>query len=392
LFYFIFPLLCLRCELLHLSTLSDFPPFTIFALNPYDDLFIATLILSPEPDTQLFIRQILGTAIINDITTQAIIGRSIAGLLTLDLAHTEIAENATNTILNCFRVTLRSIGLEIVLDLLRHPLPPLQTFGAQILLNHQTATINLPPGLIDALIESPVESVRVIGVQLFGQLPDATLLDRIELILSLVTHELPEMRTAIRSSINRLAAAHSIFTTELVAVLLPILLAPEQHEGLHIFLSQLLQTDLPKWMEVTSPETTWTLLNSTATASQDLAGRILQTNSHRWAETLTTEKIVELTHHEILAVRESGWQMSEQILPRLRANPPDLLAATMVMASKWEDSRKFGFKLIVEVLTRQSASIAIIDKTYALETLLKIHQLYPHLSVPIIVKPQPIKI
>jgi SRSO17 transposase len=35
LFYFIFPLLCLRCELLHLSTLSDFPPFTIFALNPY---------------------------------------------------------------------------------------------------------------------------------------------------------------------------------------------------------------------------------------------------------------------------------------------------------------------------------------------------------------------
>ncbi len=477
-----------------------------FLLN---DRLIAALIISPEPDTQLFIWQVLGTAIINDLTTQAIIGRSIAGLLTLDLAHVEVAANATTTILTCFRVALRSIGLEIVLDLLRHPLPPLQTFGAEILLNHQTATIDLPPGLIDALIESPVESVRVIGVQLFGQLPDEILLDRIELILTLATHELPEIRSAIRSSIHRLAAAHPTFTSAVVAELLPILLAPEQHEGLHHFLSQLLQTDLPNWMAVTSPETTWTLLNSTATASQDLAGRILQTNSNRWTETLTTEKIAELTYHEILAVRESGWQMSEQILPRLRDNPTDLLAATMIMGSKWEDSRKFGFKLfgellqpaelnpavvisicdsnrddvrkfgrdlvgscfqardgleyllkfsehpatdmqlfasqyledyaadnldrlqelmpyfvrvlaqvnrarvakqrifafltteaiksesaaklIVEVLTRQSVSIAIIDRTHAVETLLKIHQLYPNLSVPITVKPLPVK-
>jgi predicted DNA-binding WGR domain protein len=474
-----------------------------------DDRLIAGLILSPESDTQLFIQQLLSTAIINQTNAQTIIGRSIAGLLTLDRADVEIAANATTTILTCFRVALRSIGLEIVLDLLRHPLPPLQTFGAQILLNHQTQTIDFPPGLIDALIESPVESVRVIGVQLFGQLPDEILLNRIELILTLATHELPEMRSAIRSSINRLAAAHPSFTAALVAELLPILLAPEQHEGLHNFLSQLLQTDLPNWMEVTSPETTWTLLNSTATASQELAGRILQTNSHRWAKTLTTEKIAELTHHEILAVRESGWQMSEQILPRFRDNPADLLAATMIMASKWADSRQFGFKLfgkllqpaeltpavvisicdsnrddvrkfgrdlvgscfqardgleyllkfsehpatdmqlfasqyladyaagnlarlaelmpyfvrvlaqvnrarvakqrifafltseainsesaaklIVEVLTRQSLSIAIIDKTHALETLLKIHQLYPHLSVPITVKALPVK-
>jgi predicted DNA-binding WGR domain protein len=474
-----------------------------------DDLLIAALIISPEPDTQLFIRQLLGTIIITNLTAQIIIGRSIAGLLILDLADVEVAANATITILTCFRVALRSIGLEIVLDLLRHPLPLLQTFGAEILLNHQTATIDLPPGLIDALIESPVESVRVIGVQLFGQLPDKILLDRIELILTLAMHELPEMRSAIRSSIHRLAAAHPNFTSTLVAKLLPILLAPEQHEGLHNFLSQLLQADLPNWMEVTSPETTWTLLKSSATASQDLAGRILQANSNRWAETLTTEKIAELTYHEILAVRESGWQMSEQVLPRLRNNPADLLAATTIVGSKWEDSRKFGFKLfgellqpaeltpavvisicdsnrddvrkfgrdlvgscfqardgleyllkfsehpatdmqlfasqyledyaadnlgrlqelmpyfvrvlaqvnrarvakqrifafltseaiksesaaklIVEVLTRQSVSIAIIDRTHALETLLKIHQLYPNLSVPITVKPLPIK-
>ncbi len=474
-----------------------------------DDWLIAGLIISLEVDTQLFIRQLLSGTILPIDTARAIVGRIIAELLLFDSTRTTVAENATQTLMNCFRVALRSIGLEIVLDLLRHPLAAVQICGAQILLNHQTATIDLPPGLIDALLESPVESVRVIGVQLFGQLPDEILLDRIELILTLVTHELPEMRSAIRSTIDRLATGHPTFTTILVDRSIAILLAPEAHAGLHTFISQLLQTDIPNWMEFTSPEITWTLLKSPATASQDLAGKILQVNSSRWAETLTTEQMAELTHHEILAIRVAGGQMLEQILPRLRQQPDDLLAATVVMASKWEDSRQFGFrlfgelltpaeltpsvlisicdsnredvrkfgrdlvgscfqerdgveyllkfsehpttdmqlfvsqyledyaagnldrlqelmpyftrvlaqvnrasvakqrifaflnseaiksesaaKLVIELLTRQSASIAIGEKARALETLLKIHQLYPQLSVPISVKPLSVK-
>jgi predicted DNA-binding WGR domain protein len=474
-----------------------------------DANLIAGLIISPEVDTQLFIRQLLSDTILPIDAARSIVGRIIAELLRCDSSHNTVAENAAQTLITCFGVVLRSIGLEIVLDLLRHPLPALQTCGAQILLDRQTATIDLPPGLIDALLESPVESVRTIGVQLFGQLPDEILLDRLELILTLVTHEYPEMRSAIRSTIARLTTAHSPFTTRLVDRLIPLLLVPEVHEGLHTFISQLLQNDVPNWMEFTSLEITWTLLKSTATASQDLAGKILQANSHRWADTLTTEQIGELTHHEILAVRVAGWQMMEQILPRLRQQSTDLLAATMVMASKWADSREFGFKLfgelltpaeltpsvlisicdsnredvrkfgrdlvgscfqerdgveyllkfsehpttdmqlfasqyledyaagnldrlqelipyftrvlaqvnrarvakqrlfaflnseaikseaaaklIIEVLTRQSASIAIGEKARALETLLKIHQLYPQLSVPIVIKPLPVK-
>jgi hypothetical protein len=62
-----------------------------------DDRLIAALILSPKSDTQLFIQQLLSTAIINQTNAQAIIGRSIAGLLTLDRADVEIAANATTT-------------------------------------------------------------------------------------------------------------------------------------------------------------------------------------------------------------------------------------------------------------------------------------------------------
>jgi predicted DNA-binding WGR domain protein len=324
-----------------------------------DETLIAGLVLSPQADTQLFVRQVLGTAMMATDRAQILIGRIIAGLLALTDEQSAIAENATQILTNCFSVQLRSIGIAVVLDLLRHPLGSLQTLGARVLLDRQTPAIDLPAGLIDALIESPVDAVRSIGVQLFGQLPDELLVERLELILSFVTHELPAMRQAIVPCLRRLAI-YPEFLGSLIDRLLPILLAPETHEGLHSFIAQLLHTDLPNWMEVANPATAWMLLSAQATSAQELAGRLLQTNSDRWAITLSTERIVKLTHHEILAVRESGWEMLNAVLPRLRQSTDDLLAATLVMASKWEDSRQYGFNLFGEILQPSELSPSVV--------------------------------
>ncbi len=468
-----------------------------------DDVLITNLVLSPQPDTQDFIRQALNATIIAPDLAQKLIGRIIAGLLSLAPTQNTIAENATQTLTTCFQVQLRSIGLEVILDLLRHPLATLQTTGARILLDRQTPAIDLPTGLIDALIESPVDAVRSIGVQLFGQLPDEILVSKLELILSFTTHSLPEMRQAIVPCLRRLQI-YPEFMAQLIDRLLPVLLAPEASEGLHSSIAQLLQNDLPNWMEVANQATAWMLLSAAATSSQELGGKLLQTNADRWVANLSTERIAELTHHEILVVREAGWQMLGKILPRLRQSNEDLLAATLVMASKWDDSRAYGFilfgetlqpaelnpavvisicdsnredvrrfgrdlvskcfeaqdgleyllkfsehpttdmqlfasqyledyaadnpkrlaeltpyfgrvlaqvnrarvakerifnflsieaiksaeaaQLVIEVLTRQSASIAVSEKARSLETLLKIHQLYPELTVPIKIK------
>jgi predicted DNA-binding WGR domain protein len=324
-----------------------------------DDVLITGLVLSPQPDTQIFIRQALNTTIIATNLAQKLIGRIIARLLTLTPEQIVIAENATQTLSNCFQTQLRSIGMEVILDLLRHPLAILQTTGARILLDLQTPAIDLPAGLIDALIESPIDSVRSIGVQLFGQLPDEMLVDRLELILSFTTHPLPEMRQAIVPCLRRLKV-YPEFMAQLIDRLLPVLLTPEPSEGLHSFISQLLQNDLPNWMEVANQATAWMLLSAPATASQELSGRLLQTNADRWVATLSTERIAELTHHEILVVREAGCQMLSKILPRLRQSSEDLLAATLVMASKWDDSRAYGFTLFGEILQPAELTPAVV--------------------------------
>jgi predicted DNA-binding WGR domain protein len=324
-----------------------------------NDVLIAGLVLSTQAETQTFIRTTLSTTIIAPNLAQSLIGRIIAGLLGLTAAQTVMAENATQTLTTCFQVQLRSIGLEVILDLLRHPLATLQTTGARMLLDRQTPAIELPAGLIDALIESPIDSVRSIGVQLFGQLPDEILVEKLALILSFTTHPLPEMRQAIVPCLRRLQV-YPEFMAQLIDRLLPVLLAPESSEGLHSFINQLLQTDLPNWQEVADQATAWMLLDATATAAQELGGRLLQTNADRWVEGLTTAKIAELTHHEILVVRAAGWHMLDRILPRLRQSSEDLLAATLVMASKWTDAREYGFKLFGEILQPSELSPAVV--------------------------------
>jgi hypothetical protein len=323
-----------------------------------DEVLICNLVLSPQDDTQALMRQILATTLMTTDRAQSLVARIIAGLLALKVDDLYIVYNAAPILHSCFQVQLRSIGLPVILDLLRHPLVILQTTAAQILLDQQIPVIDLPAGLIDALIESPDEEVRSIGVQLFGQLPDELLLDRLDLILGFVTHPLPEMRQAIMSCVKRLAV-YPNFVAILIERLIPILIAPESVENLHNFIGKLLQ-ELPNWMTVASQSTAWMLLGTQATAAQDLGGQLLQANTDRWLTTISTERVAELTHHEVVAVRRAGWQMLAKMLPRLRQNSEDLLTATMVMASKWEDSRQYGFTLFGELLQSAELSPAVV--------------------------------
>src|SRR3712207_387163 len=189
----------------------------------------------------------------------------------------------------------------VVLDLLRHPMPEIQELGARILLNHETPAIDLPPELIESLLASPYESIRGIGVRIFGQLPDERLLERHELLLAMATHELPDMRYAIRPVIRRLATEHPEFVTQLATQLISVLLRKEQYEGVHSDVLQLLREDLLGWMTGIARETALLLLKAKSSPAQELGGLVLSANRANWTHQFETSEIVKLANHEILS-------------------------------------------------------------------------------------------
>jgi hypothetical protein len=315
-----------------------------------DSNAIAALVTSQHSDTRAFARRLLSSSILSDTTAKVLIGRIIANLLSREFTgnvstEAQLVKEIAETLLISFTPQLRTLGMGVVLDLLQHPMPEIQELGARILLNHQTPSADLPPELIELLIASPYESVRGIGVRIFGQLPDERLLQQYELLLAMATHELADMREAIRPVLRRLGSSHPAFVSQLATALINLLLNKEKHEGIHSYLLLLLREDLPGWMSGTSRETAMRLLKAKSSAAQELGGLVLSANHANWTHDFETSEIVKLASHEILSVREAARQMFGQILDRIRTDSQEKLAAVRLLEAKWEDSREFAQRI-----------------------------------------------
>ncbi len=328
----------------------------VFLTQPH---LAASLITSPELQTRTFTRTILGTLSLTTQQSQAIVTRAIALIVTLEDGQNQFAAEVCETLRLCFQRVLKNLDLGVILDLLQHPLPELQQFAAQILLDRDNIT-DLPSGLIEALLDSPWESVRVVGVQLFGRLPDDRLIAQMPLLQTFLTHELAEMREAIRPSIRRLATANVAFREELVNTLLTVLQHPEADPDVQAFLLQLLATDIPDWMVAVALERAMTLVHTQSSAAQEMGGHILQANHQAWAGNFSVGDIVGLTHHQVKLIRTTAQTIAQIQLAKFRQDADELMGLVNILDSDWEDGRAIGMTLFGEWLTSAELTPAIL--------------------------------
>ncbi len=317
------------------------------------DNLIAGLVTSNQAETRAFARRLLSSTILNDATAKLLIGQIIAILLALQPNQTAMAQEIGETLLLSFTPQLRSLGFNVILDLLQHPMPAIQELGARILLNHDTKAAQLPSSLIESLLASPHESVRGIGVRLFGQLPDEKLLNNRTLLVAMAINALTEIRQAIRPVIKRLADNNAEFANAIASDLILLLITPENHDGVHKDLVQLMREDLLGAMSSISKNTTMLLIRAKSALAQELGGIVLQANSSKFLPEFSISEIVKLASHEILAIREAARQMFQLALPQIRNDSEQMRLAVRLLESKWDDSREFATTIFTTEFTAQ---------------------------------------
>ncbi|MEP0858603.1 WGR domain-containing protein [Trichocoleus sp. DQ-U1] len=322
--------------------------------------FIAGLVTSQQADTRAFARRLLSSSILTDTTARVLIGRIIAAVLVLEPTQTDSSREISETLLLCFAPQLRNLGFGVILDLLNHPMQEIQELGARILLNHDIRAVDLPPDLIELLLASPYESVRGIGVRIFGQLPDERLLSDRILIVSMAINAVADIRNAIRPVIRRLASNHPDFGTELAADFIDVLITPERHEGVHKDVVQLMREDIPEWMSNISKERAMQLLRAKSSVAQELGGLVLRENSARFLPDFEISEIVKLANHEILSVREAAREMFLRSLNRIRSDSQEMLSAVRLLESKWEDSQEFASRIFNTEFVREDWTPEVI--------------------------------
>ncbi|MBE9227412.1 WGR domain-containing protein [Phormidium sp. LEGE 05292] len=325
-----------------------------------DANLIASLVINPFADTRQFARQLLNSSILNENAAKLLIVKIITEVLALPNDAGEKAKDIAETLLTCFTPQLRTLGMSIIQDLLRHSVLEVQELGARILVNHETSAENLPPGLIDSLIVSEYESIRGLGIRIFGQLPDSTLLNQYSLLMAMATHELADIRNAIRPVIRRLATDHSDFAARLATEAIDLLMLSKTKEEVCQYLVRFLKEDLPEWMTNISKDTALRLLKAKSSATQELAGYVIIANADKWAAEFETMEIVKLADNEILAVREAARQIFLKNLPRFRGNEAEMLSGVRIVESKWEDTQEFGFRLFNTFFTAEDLTPSVL--------------------------------
>lgn len=323
----------------------------------------AALATSAYPDNREYARLFMRTTLYSDADARALIGRLVAAIKNMDADENERIGDIGKTLLECFGSHLSGVGIDVIRDFMAHPAAAAHEFAAGLLRNHGELANQVPDDILVALLDSPHESVRRLGAQLFSQLTDRAIIERGELLLLLSLHEHADLRESVRPIIARLARLPTQAGTDFARNLV-VSLADEltrKHErGVHSHLLRVLAEDLRDHLVSLPKERVWQLLHHKHPHAQELGGILLAQNVA--ADALSVAEIVKLASHEILAVREGAWAMSEKNIDRLRRA---MQTAIRLLDAKWADSRQWAMDFFRQNFTHAELTpdilVAICD-------------------------------
>ncbi len=304
-----------------------------------DTAFLCDLVTSTHEDARLFARRMLSAAALPEERATALIGRIVARLLVLGASGAAIAEDATRTITSAMGAHLRSVSPEVIMDLLKHPLPGVQELGAELLSRHDSRTGLIPVHVILAVVRSPFKGVRAVGLRLLSELGDDALTLNFKLLVYLACDENEDLRAASRPLLRRVASAHPEIAKGVVTGIADTLLRRKLGDVAANHALAVLREDFAHLLHVLGDDHVWRLLQSGSSQAQELGGLLLGRID---ASALELDQIIRLASHEILAVRVAARTMFERSLPRVHA---DLAEAVRVLDSRWPDTRAWAFQL-----------------------------------------------
>jgi len=302
-------------------------------------LFLQCLI-SPYEDIRLWMRRVTTELVLDEAQVAILCAKLIAHVIELgdqaDEKLTSVIEDIGWILLNVYREFSRQLSIEVIEDLLKHNNVAVALVGAKLLINHATPVDQLPAGLLRQLLEASQESLRALGVQLFGQLPDEVLLLQPELLISLAIAKDAQVRQAARPIVSRLAAHDHEFAKICLNKLMNYLFRAEPDEGFHNDLLDLIQTDLNHVTDDIDENMIWRLLRSRSRAAQRYGAFLLP--KFAFAD-FSVRQLARMAGHGLLSVREYGYKAFEQNVHRVKNSAQDAL---VIFDTDWDLTRVFA--------------------------------------------------
>lgn len=315
------------------------------------------LLTSKHEEIRQFAGNLLLTTTYSETERQTLLGRLISEIFSFDESKQAEAKDLSEILLKSFAKDLQKLNLDVVKDLLSHPLMEVQEFGGKVLLNHETPAEKLPNELINSLIASAYAEIRAIGIRLFGQLPEENLLERESVIIAVLAHQLEDVHFATRPILQRLIPKYEKFADNMTHRIVVALLLNDYSEEIETRLLNSLREDIPNFAHYIDEETARILLDAKSAKANELGGLAIQNHASVWHDNFTTAEIVKFTNNDVLAVRQASWNLAENSIEQMQKDISYLVRA---LDSKWDDSCDFWFEFFQTKFTEKELSPEIL--------------------------------
>ncbi len=266
--------------------------------------------------------------------------RAIAILLGLadSPANAERASGAVATLLRSFEAQLREVRVEVLRDMLRHPLAALGELAGELVLRHAHRD-TLPVDLIETMLASPFATVRTLGGRILAATPPEIAKDDLEALVLFATSGNAELREATRSLVGEIARRYPDVGRALADRLIDALLRT-QPPGAPAHIVTLLRGELAPVLPDKPAATILRLIGALSPHARDAGGLLLP---QLGPDDIGLDDIARLASHESRAVREGAWTLARASIPRYRVAP---VALAKLLDSSWEDTRTFALGFI----------------------------------------------
>ncbi len=305
-----------------------------------DSAFVCELIFSRQADMSKWTRSLVSGFGFPDHQERALITRIVSGLLSLqDEADGDYARNVGETLLLAFPGKIYELGMDVIRDMLAHPVPEIQAIAGNILLKHKTEAKYLTDDVFMTLLRSKSPYVRTIGVQLLDKLPDEILLTKEMVLANFCISEISYIRKTVKPIIGRLSARSREFADRLVEQFHTVFLFKEAYEGLHQDLYKLFTEELSGSLGNIDQKSMWKLIRSKYEQANRLGCFLLNTIAD--VNTLNMRQLIELANGEIYELREFVRNFYKNNAEFIRNNKEEALS---ILDSDWDDTRAFAFE------------------------------------------------
>ncbi|HEY5957097.1 MAG TPA: hypothetical protein VIV60_11110, partial [Polyangiaceae bacterium] len=302
---------------------------------------------------------------VDGVFARELVLASIALLMGLSetAADEERAAHASRFLLDRAMSGLSDVGLDVLRDLLTHPLAAVASFGAELAYQRSDRGV-LGQDLLETLLFSKHPAVRSIGARIVATTPPEVMKNEPDLLVSLALSDNAELRTGTRSLVAAVAMLYPDVGTTVASTLIDALLT-RQAEGVPAHVVSLLRVELRACLPKRNAERVSTLIGAFSPHARECGGLLL---SQLGPDEFELDAIVRLANHEILSIRQGAWALARGAKDRFGLAP---VALAHLCDARWEDSRSFAFEFVRSFPAEQLVPDAVIAICDSIEPLVQ---------------------